>query len=50
MIFCVAAEVGCRYLISEHMQHGFTWRGLTIINPFSQEGDRTLCAVLDIER
>jgi len=29
-----AAQAGCRILISEDMQSGFTWRGLTLRNPF----------------
>ena len=29
-----AAQAGCRVLLSEDMQHGFTWRGVTVRNPF----------------
>ena len=29
-----AAEAGCRVLLSEDMQHGFTWRRVTVRNPF----------------
>jgi predicted nucleic acid-binding protein len=29
-----AAQAGCRMLLSEDMQHGFTWRGVTVQNPF----------------
>lgn len=28
------AQAGCRVLLSENMQHGFTWRGVTVRNPF----------------
>lgn len=35
LILAVAAENHCRLLISEDMQEGFTWGGLTIVNPFS---------------
>ena len=34
LIMAVAAENHCRLLISEDMQDGFTWRGITIVNPF----------------
>jgi len=29
-----AAQAGCRFLLSEDMPHGFTWRGVTVHNPF----------------
>jgi len=29
-----AATAGCRTLLSEDMQDGFTWRGVTVRNPF----------------
>jgi predicted nucleic acid-binding protein len=29
-----AVEAGCDILLSEDMQHGFFWNGLTILNPF----------------
>jgi predicted nucleic acid-binding protein len=34
LILAVAAENHCRRLFSEDFQHGFIWRGITIINPF----------------
>jgi predicted nucleic acid-binding protein len=34
LILAVAAGRGCRALLSEDMQDGFTWRGLTLVNPF----------------
>ena len=34
LIMAVAAENHCRLLISEDMQNGFTWMGMTIVNPF----------------
>jgi predicted nucleic acid-binding protein len=34
-ILAAAAEAGCRLLLSEDMQGGFTWRGVTIVNPFA---------------
>lgn len=35
VVLATAAEAGCRLLLSEDMQDGFTWRGLTVANPFS---------------
>lgn len=32
----VAAENRCRLLLSEDLQNGFIWRGLTVVNPFSE--------------
>jgi predicted nucleic acid-binding protein len=34
LILAVAAENRCRVLVSEDMQHGFTWRGVTVVNPY----------------
>jgi predicted nucleic acid-binding protein len=34
IILSVSASAGCRLLLSEDMQHGFEWRGVTVINPF----------------
>lgn len=46
VIIAVAAEAGCRLLISEDLQDGFTWAGLTIVNPFAQPVHPLLLAVL----
>jgi predicted nucleic acid-binding protein len=35
IIVAASAQAGCRYLLSEDMQDGFTWRGITIRNPFN---------------
>lgn len=34
LVVSVSAEARARVLLSEDFQHGFTWRGVTIINPF----------------
>jgi len=34
LILAVAAENKCRVLLSEDFQNGFTWRGVTVVNPF----------------
>ncbi len=34
IILAAAAQYGCEILYSEDMQHGFEWKGVTVINPF----------------
>ncbi|MCX7691937.1 MAG: PIN domain-containing protein [Tepidimonas taiwanensis] len=34
LVLAVTAENRCRVLLSEDLQHGFTWRGVTVVNPF----------------
>lgn len=34
LILSVAAEQRCRLLVSKDLQDGFTWRGVTVANPF----------------
>ena len=47
LIMAVAAENYCRLLISEDMQNGFTWRGITIVNPFSKPSSLLLEKILN---
>ena len=35
VILSSAAESGCRLLLSQDLQDGFTWRGVTVTNPFA---------------
>jgi predicted nucleic acid-binding protein len=35
VVLAAAADAGCRLLLSEDMQDGFTWRGLTVVDPFA---------------
>ena len=35
VVLATAAEAECRLLLSEDLQEGFTWRGVTVTNPFS---------------
>lgn len=46
VIVNVAAEAGCRLLLSEDMRPGFVWRGLTVVNPFTPERHPLLAAAL----
>lgn len=36
LILSVAAEHRCRLLLSEDLQDGFTWRGVTVVDPFAE--------------
>lgn len=35
VIFSASSQAGCRLLLSEDMQEGFTWGGVTVVNPFA---------------
>lgn len=36
IVLASAADSGCRFLLTEDLQEGFTWRGVTVANPFSK--------------
>lgn len=46
VILSAAAEGGCRLLLSEDMQEGFTWKGVTVTNPFAAKKHELLTALL----
>ena len=46
LVMAVAAENRCRIVLSEDLQHGFTWRGVTIVNPFLPDEAPLLAAIL----
>ena len=46
LILAVAAENRCRLLLSEDFQNGFTWRGVTVIDPFSSPHPPLLAGIL----
>jgi len=46
VILSAAAEAGCRLLLSEDLQEGFTWKGVTVTNPFSAPRHELLAALL----
>ena len=47
VILSAAAESGCRLLLSEDLQEGFTWKGVTVTNPFAPSKHELLSALLD---
>jgi predicted nucleic acid-binding protein len=46
LIMSVAADNHCRLLLSEDMQAGFTWRGVTVVDPYSPKPHPLLKAAL----
>ena len=48
VILSAAADARCRILLSEDLQEGFTWRGVTVTNPFSPSRHPLLEALLDV--
>ena len=47
IILCAAAEAGCRLLLSEDLQEGFTWNGVTVTNPFAAQRHPLLTGLLE---
>lgn len=47
LILSAAADAHCRLLLSEDLQAAFTWRGVTVANPFRSPGHPLLAALLD---
>jgi predicted nucleic acid-binding protein len=50
LILAVAAEQRCRLLLSEDMQHGFTWHGVTVVNPYTESKHHLLLDLLTIAK
>lgn len=46
VILSAASQAGCRLLLSENLQHGFTWGGVTVVNPFAMPRHPLLDALL----
>jgi predicted nucleic acid-binding protein len=46
VVLAASAEAGCRLFLSEDLQEGFTWRGVTVTNPFAATLHPILAAVL----
>jgi predicted nucleic acid-binding protein len=46
VILSAASEANCRLLLSEDLQDGFTWGGVTVANPFSPTPHALLSALL----
>ncbi|KPF62290.1 hypothetical protein IP88_15220 [alpha proteobacterium AAP81b] len=48
LILTAAAEAGCILLLSEDMAPGFTWRGVTLVNPLATPADARLSTILQV--
>jgi predicted nucleic acid-binding protein len=46
VVLAASAEADCRLLLSEDLQDGFTWRGVTVINPFTVTPHPLLASLL----
>ena len=46
LILSVTAENRCRMLLTEDMQHGFIWRGVTVVNPYQIPSHSLLYSLL----
>ena len=46
LILSVTAENRCRMLLTEDMQHGFTWRGVSVVNPYRIPAHPLLSSIL----
>jgi predicted nucleic acid-binding protein len=46
IILASAASAGCRFLLSEDLHDGFTWGGVTVVNPFLDSKPAMLEAIL----
>jgi predicted nucleic acid-binding protein len=47
VILAVASQAGCRLLLSEDLQDGFTSGGVTVVNPFATPSHALLEALLN---
>jgi len=46
VILAAADAAGCRLLLSEDLQQGFTWSGVTVANPFAAKRHELLARML----
>lgn len=46
VVLAAASQAGCRLLLSEDLQDGFTWGGVTIVDPFASPRHALLEALL----
>ena len=47
VMLSAASSARCRLLLSEDLQDGFTWNGVTVVNPFAVEPNPLLAELLD---
>lgn len=49
VVLSAASRAGCRLLLSEDFQDGFTWGGTTVVDPFAARRHALLEALLDAD-
>lgn len=47
VILSATAHAGCRLLLSQDLQDGFTWAGVTVVDPFASQPHPLLRALLE---
>lgn len=47
VVVSAASQAGCRLLLSEDLHEGFTWGGVTVVNPFKFPRHELLDALLE---
>jgi predicted nucleic acid-binding protein len=47
IVLATASRAGCRILLTEDLQEGFTWGGVTVVNPFASPIHPLLNAFLE---
>ena len=47
LVLSAAASANCRLLLSEDLHDGFTWSGVTVVNPFAPKPNPLLAELLD---
>ncbi len=47
VVLAAAAQASCDILLTEDLQDGFHWRGVTVVNPFAEPMSPLLDAFLD---
>ncbi len=47
IMVAAAASAGCRLLLSEDLQEGLTWSGVTVVNPFSRTPHELLADAME---
>jgi len=50
IVLSAAAHANCRLLLSEDLQDGFTWNGVTVANPFARARHPLLEGLLSVPR
>ena len=46
IILASAADARCRLLLSEDLQDGFSWSGVTVVNPFVSKPNPLLARLI----